>query len=435
MRCAPALLLLIPVLLFADDDTQHILHEIGRSVKDAIIKSDNYICEQDLARFYYVPVSPEIACHQPPVLPNIPLHVQDRLKLDVAVSSGGEIYSWHGEKRFSASTLKDVVSDGPISSGGFSGYLRNIFGERGVLFTFRGRLQADGLELFLFDYKVSLASSHYEVEAVNGEELASFHGSFTARVDNFELHSLTVTADGETLSPKTNICSAETKLIYQSAKIADHESVLPASFNLLMAGRNGTFTESKASFTSCHEYRGESTVSFDVDDKPTASSQPLELSSTVVPAGLILRINLATDIDEDTAYSGLPVDAILRNDIKLKNGEKILHGAQLHGTLTKFIIIYKPEHEVDLTIKFNSVISGNKVYLCEAMHHFVPGFVPGYPSGGGRGRGRGIGSVAPAIQARGNGDEAEGALLFQVKHLHIGRSYSSEFITVNGPAS
>jgi hypothetical protein len=416
MRFLLALCLVLPFALRAEDDWHTILHQIGQTVANAVNQSDNYICAQDLARFYYTGVKQDMTCHQPPELPAVPMLLQDRLKLDVAVSQGSEIYSWHGEHKFSAANVSEVVRQGPISSGSFNGYLRNIFGERGVQFQFKGRSKIKGLELFDFDYLVPLAASHYQIQSEKQFERAPFHGSFAARTDTFELYSLVVTADGDKLSPNTHICAAETSLTYQMVKIADHESLLPASFDLLIGSRNGVFTESKGSYSVCHEYKGESTVSYDSDDNGVVAKPP-ELQTEPLNTGLVLPIVLRTEIDEDTAYAGLPVEALLQHDVKIRKGEKLLRGATLRGTVTQFEIYHLPVHSVSLKLEFNSITDGQKLYLCDATHHVLQTVLQPI---GGRGR-----RMVPMP----SGDPVDGSLIFHVKHLHLSR-YDTEFITV-----
>ena len=204
------LCLLLPSVLCAADDWHQALHRIRQTVDIAVGRSDNYICVQDLARFYYLAPTSAMACRQPPAIPSVPKRVEDRLKLDVAVSQGSEIYSWHGEHKFSASSVGDVVRQGPIASGSFNGYLRNIFGERGVVFIYRGRSTLNGTAMDNFEYEVPLAASHYEIQSGKAFEVAPFHGSFSARTDTSELYSLTVTANAEDVSLKASICSAQT---------------------------------------------------------------------------------------------------------------------------------------------------------------------------------------------------------------------------------
>ncbi len=414
---------LCAALARADDNPATILHQIRLTVNEAVSRSDNYICAQDLSRFYYTTQKSPLACRQPPAVPAVPLRLSDRLKLDVAVSQGTEIYSWHGAQKFSASTVADIVREGPISSGSFSGYLRNIFGDRRVIFTYKSRSAQGGLSLYNFDYQVPLAASHYQLQAGKQFLLTPFHGSFSANSSTYQLYSLTVTADGDQISPKSNICAAESRLTYQLVNIADHESLLPASFDLLVGSHTGIFTESKGKFTECHQYSGESTVHFDLDDPSTPTAAAPELDTEPLRSGLLLQIALRGVLDEDQIYAGLPVEAVLVRDAKIKKGETLLRGATLKGTLTGFRVFHQPAHQVILKIEFDTVVSGAKLYLCHAVHNVDPQYQSGFAGGGRR---RGAMPVAASDQS-----DADGSLTFNTAHLHLDRSFTSTFITVS----
>jgi hypothetical protein len=200
--------------------------------------------------------------------------------------------------------------------------------------------------------------------------------------------------------------------------IADHDSLLPASFDLLIGSRSGVFTESKGVYSSCHEYRGESTVSFDATDEPGGGAKPANLQTEPLNIGLVLPVVLRTEIDEDTAYAGLPVEAVLEHDVKIRKGEKLLRGATLRGTLTQFQIFHQPAHSVNLKLEFNTITDGSRLYLCNARHHVLEGFLS--PSAVGRRR------ITPLVV---NDTIADGSIVFHVNHLHL-HKYETEFITV-----
>jgi hypothetical protein len=412
--------------LQAADDWQRVLKKIEQTVAEAVDRSDNYICTQELSRLYYATTKTDVACRQPPAIPPVSPRLEDRLKLDVAVSEGNEIYSWFGEHKFSAADVSQVVRDGPISSGSFNGYLRNIFGEHGVQFVFQGRSTGDGLDLYHFDYDVPLASSHYSMQAGKSYVLTPFHGSFTAVADTFALYSLTVTATGDQIPQRSDICSAETRLTYQMVQIANHKSLLPASFDLLMGSRTGIFTDSKGKYSGCREYTGESTVHFDMDDTGKPDVTPVELQTEPLKSGVHLPIALRGEIDEGSAYAGLPVDAVLVRNVKVRKDLVLSRGATLRGTVTRFQIFHQPEHRVSLKIEFNSITDGNKLYLCNAIHEIPEVFLPTYAGGGRRMGGvRSIGMQSPPDEP------TDGSMLFNARHMHLDRSFSTNFVTVD----
>ncbi len=63
----------------------------------------------------------------------------DRLRLDVAVGSDQEIFSWHGQKRFQTEEIDQLVTTGPISSGTYFSFLSSIFLDGSAKVDFRGR--------------------------------------------------------------------------------------------------------------------------------------------------------------------------------------------------------------------------------------------------------------------------------------------------------
>jgi hypothetical protein len=421
--------LLIALCLFcagasnAAEDWLLTLQNVRQKVIEAIGRSDNYICMQDLSRFYYDVSNPALACRQPPAVPYTPPRLQDRLKLDVAVSQGSEIYSWHGDNKFAATTVSQVVREGPIASGSFNGYLRNIFGERGVSFTYRGLSKINGLDLYSFDYEVPLAASHYQVQAGKHFVLTPFHGSFSAHAGNFLLYSLVVTADEDKLSQKTDICASETRLVYQSVRIGSHDSLLPASFDLLIGGQEGSFTESKGLYSACREYTGESTLHFDIDDTEKDVAGPAKLESEPLRSGIYLRIALRGQIDEESAYAGMPVEAVLVHAAKIGKGITLPRGAELRGVITRFQIVHRPAHAVVMKLEFNSITDGKTLYLCSAIHAVIPTSPLGFPVGR-----RGSMPVRGMNQLN---EPSDGSMVFNDSHVHLDKSLTSLFITVD----
>ncbi len=143
-------LLLIATCMAADDPSQ-LLSSIKQNILGQISKTANYTCVETLDRAYYRDPGFELALHGPAAIikPANEL-LTDRLRLDVGVSEGQEIYSWHGlSTLFSSAEVADVVRTGPISSGQFIGYLRNIFLSRGIAFSLRSIQRLGWVSVYL----------------------------------------------------------------------------------------------------------------------------------------------------------------------------------------------------------------------------------------------------------------------------------------------
>ena len=161
--------------------------------------------------------------------------MHDRLRLDVAVSEGQEIFSWHGGRKFSSGGIGEVIPSGPVSSGSFVGYLRNIFLTPGVLVTYRGPEEANGEKTEKFDYSVPLGSSHQMLQGFHRSQHVAYHGSFAADAQSYELVKLSVRLDPHADSD-SSICSAEIEMDYGTAKISNQESLIPRLFTLRIVG-------------------------------------------------------------------------------------------------------------------------------------------------------------------------------------------------------
>lgn len=402
-------------------DLHALLNRIGQAVGENISRSDNYICAEDLSRFYFQPPAGR-SCRATLDLNGDQPIVEDRLKLDVAVSQAAEIYSWHGEHKFSASDVSQLIQHGPISSGSFNGYLRNIFGEPKVRFIYRGESKG----VYTFDYSVPLEASHYRLQAAGSDTvLAPFHGSFTADVGNFQLHSLSVIAD-DLAGTAAEICIAQTKVDYREVTIGKHESLLPATFDLAISTKTGVVTDSKGRYSECREYAGESTVHFDMDDAAGGGVGPA-VAAEQLKKGVYLPVTFRGLPEEESAFAGMPVEGVLSRNVKAGKDVVLPRGSVVKGTLTKFQIVHQPEHTVQFAIEFNSVTTAQgKQYLCKAIRYVNTTFQPSYKLSG-RERGR----MGPPSLAPTGGVSGEDASLFETAHLRSKQSFDEVFITVD----
>ncbi|MBV9157339.1 MAG: hypothetical protein JO097_13830 [Acidobacteriaceae bacterium] len=363
-----ACFLFVTLAFLFSDNSSEILKNVRETVAARIKRSANYTCVQTIDRSYFVSAKdllPGCAFEsQTPIRKEI---MHDRLRLDVAVSKGQEIYSWHGENQFSTSAIDSVVRTGPISSGGFVGYLQNIFLNAGVQFTYTGESLNNQESVYGFTYTVPLPVSHYHVQAKQGSLAVPFHGSFSAFTKNFELASLEVIADK--IPDASDLCSIDTEMNYQVAHISGTDALIPALFSLRIDNSSHVYTVSRNEYSQCREFRGESTLRFDDADSAKQSAPVSAAPTEWLPAGLMLHIALRTPIDEKTAYTGDPVEGVLLESVKV-SGDKttIPKGASLKGLITRLEDRYEPERHYYIKIEFDRLSFGNAAFLLHAVH-------------------------------------------------------------------
>jgi hypothetical protein len=291
--------------------------------------------------------------------------MRDRLRLDIAVSEGKEIFAWHGQDKFSgSSTIEDVVRRGAVSSGEFIGFLANIFVRGGVQFEYIGEAVVNGMQTYSFNYVVPLASSGYHVGTRRGRPAVPFHGSFSVRGSDFQLARLTIIADK--IPENSFICSAETEMEYQIAKISGQDALIPSLFTLKMDDVNHRFTVSRSAYSQCHAFTAESTLQFDVRDSAEAGTASQPVNEERLPAGTLLHIALKTPISEETSYTGDPVEGILLHPIRIKGGTVIPKNSAVNGVITLLENFDQPKHYYLVSLEFTRLVSGHKTFLFRA---------------------------------------------------------------------
>lgn len=350
----------------AADDWVQFLEGVREKVAREITKSANYTCVQTIDRSYYrtaKPVSAGCAIAVSEQARKEMMH--DRLRLDVAVSEGREIYSWHGESKFSTSSVGDVVQTGPISSGGFVGFLQNIFITPGVLFSYSGRAVVNGVPIQTFQYTVPLSKTGYHIQAKHGKPVVPFHGSFSANANNFQLTSLELIIDD--IPEDSNICSADSETHYQVANISGKDSLIPELFLLRMEDDVHVYTISRNEYSQCREFGSESKLHFDVKESAAEAGSGNQAAAEPLPAGMTLRIGLRSRIDDRTSYTGDPVEGILLDGVKIPGTERSIEkNALLHGVITKLEYYYEPDKHYLIRVQFDRLTSGRDQYVLSA---------------------------------------------------------------------
>ena len=338
------------------------------------------------------------------------LFMQDRLRLDVAVSEGNEIFSWHGGSKFSSAGVSEVVKSGPISSGSFVGYLRNILFTPGVAINLnKGKSDEN---TYLFDYYVPLKSSAYDIRGRKGSFVVPYHGSFAVRTGTFELQSLSV--DTSDIPKLAQVCSAATKIAYQTVQIAGKSLAIPRSFELHMLDANAVDTFSESEYTECREFRGESTLRFDFDDSPGGPSGAA-VHDQPLPAGVRMHVRLITPIDDHNSFTGDPVRGVLLDPVLVNSGRiSVPKGAIVSGVLSRLELRYQPTREYLVAIRWDRLTSGQNSYLLNATA------ARQYPNG----RRFGPGYSAPSGMVD---DSTEGALVWPSNHFRMDQTFSAYF--------
>src|SRR5580700_10092380 len=145
--------------LAQSEDPKDLLLRVRANVVDTIKRLPKYMCSLTIERAQYAgpPYEPRscdllIAQHNKGTL-KPDLIANDRVRLDVGVAGINEMFSWVGENRFDDKDLFDLVGQGALQVGDFSGFLTTIFGGEDADFTYQGETELNGRALAKFGFQ------------------------------------------------------------------------------------------------------------------------------------------------------------------------------------------------------------------------------------------------------------------------------------------
>ena len=323
----------------SSDDVRAVLLGVRRTVLQTIERLPRYLCTETIDRSVMRPKDslPDRSCDDLSGLRKhgdwkVSMASSDRLRLDVAVSREDEMYSWVGEGGFEDSSLADLVGTGATSTGEFVSFLGSIFNSNAASFTYNGDVHFDGRVLAEFSFEVPKEKSHFRIGNKLSGGTVPYHGVFWADPTTFELVRLSVDADR--VPSGLNVCESATTLDYRQLELNGSNFLIPANVIWTVFKTDGSQFESHTVFSNCHEFRGESTLSFD-DPSGVGGESAAQTAARQVdlPAGLPFALHLTKPIESATAAAGDPFRAELVRPIRGKHGVLVPKGAAVTGRI------------------------------------------------------------------------------------------------------
>ena len=291
------------------------------------------------------------SCEPDPLQSRTHLTSTDRLRLDVAMATNVEMYSWVGESRFDDRDLLDMVSEGAISSGSFGSYLTALFRTDAASFTYHEDLTRDGRAFYEFGFRVPREKSRYLYGKGKHQVLTGYDGTLLVDPSTAELVQLTIRTNGLLL--ETAACYVTSTLDYSRVNLKGVDFLLPSASVLRIAGTNGDVLENHTVFANCHEFLGEATLKFETPDEVAGAdaNHPKGKKIPTIPAGASFVAALTSAVDTTTAAAGDPLQAKLITPIK--DGFKVLvpAGAPVSARIVRLEHFHTDPATVSLAIK------------------------------------------------------------------------------------
>ena len=305
-----------------------------------------YACIETVERQYFEPAPPAVSSSArscPQVLAGIEaetappkLEAIDRLRLEVTVSEGREIYSWPGATRFDSRYIDQIIRQGPIATGSFGTHLLAVFDNPRIQYRFAGEETEGGRRLLEFRFHVPLAASQYRVRVEQSWVPIAYDGSFWLDAGSFALQRFTFWA--EDVPAATSICRLDADLDYQRGPEGSAGFLLPSQSRLRIAFSSGRRTANLTTFSNCREYQAESEVVFEANPQVSdGASVPPSWVRMALPIGLPVVLALETPVDTQTAAAGDQVTARVVDAVRRPGSAAVLipAGATVRGRLTR----------------------------------------------------------------------------------------------------
>jgi hypothetical protein len=317
---------------------QHLLPDLARLPR--------YTCVQTITRKYFrAPFSHPRSCAG-----MIQAHDErtgelkstgwDRLRLEVAIAEGQNVFSWVGAARFEDDNLEELAGRGPLGSGDFGSFLESVLSRATI--GFKGEKAIHGRRLLEYSYDMPVSKSGYLVRTRTEWVPTAYHGTLLLDPGTADVAALTVrTAE---LPDSNPACQANSEVEYQRTAIHDRMVLVPKETRLNTLDREGSEAVSVTTYQSCREYSTKSRMlavapSHDAPG-PGATGPPApapEPPASPISPDLRFDCRIITPINSDTAAAGDPVEGVLRSAINdKKNGFQIPVGARVRGRLVRF---------------------------------------------------------------------------------------------------
>ncbi len=260
--------------------------------------------------------------------------VLDTVRLEIAYVEGKELFGISGSGHIDQAEIGKLVG-GTIGNGDFALLLKEIFQGQSPTFRYKGDVKLDGKSAVCFDYRVGTLQSGYRLSTPSAEAVVGHHGSFWVDPETLDLIQIEQHADD--LPASLGIASASEMLEYGPVHIGSGTFLLPRAAELILIESTGIEHGNRTKFQACHQFVGESVLSF-AEMSPTAAENPVDqqhVTHSTLPDDFTVELNLETPIDSSSSAVGDSITASLRQGINLGRTIAVPKGASLTGHIAR----------------------------------------------------------------------------------------------------
>ena len=293
------------------------LAQLKRAIQADLAALTNYTCVETIER------SGRKSARQP-------FRYIDTVRVEVAVTKDGELYSWPGANQFEERSITDMVGTGAIASGSFATEIRSVFLDNTSVIAWHGEEDIFGRPALRWDYRIPYNLSGWTVQYAGHMGRVSAKGSFWIDAASMELLRLETNADE--IPPDLPVAAVKSTLDYGRVRIGSRSLLLPQRAGLELTELARQQSLNRIEFSHCREF----TVQSALISEPSPESGPAvaPVTELTLPVGLRLSVRLAHGVDSEHAVVGDALFAVVESSAGHKE-TMVPKGAVLRGRIRR----------------------------------------------------------------------------------------------------
>jgi hypothetical protein len=188
----------------------------------------------------------------------------------------------------------------------------------------------------------------------------AYGGTFLVDANTFDLVHLAVRTDQ--LPAEVGSCEAATTLDYGRVRLNDADFLLPTEVHLNIVNVDGSESENRTTYASCHQFVGESTVTF--GEPPArgvlpAAGRPSGVDTPAIPPGLSFTLMFTQPIDTAVAAAGDRIKGRITKAIRGSSSKVLVpEGAVVAARIVKIQHFYGPPSSLIIGVKLETLDTG-----------------------------------------------------------------------------
>lgn len=296
-----------------------LLERIRDQMEENLAKVPNYTCLETIERSVRTGAKRDFT-------------LVDRLRFEVAMVEGREMYSWPGARTFEERTPADVVRGGTTTTGDYALHAKTIFASHAPEFDAGREETWGGRRTVRYGFRVARKESSYRVKVGDKSAIVPYGGSFRADPQTLDLLRLEV--DVSEIPEELGIQRATTEIEYGKVRVGSSDFLLPQRVEFLLRESTGHERRNRTEFSRCRQYVGESEISFEEPGEPHetgGAAQPW----VDLPDGLVIETRLLDSIDTQKSAIGDPLAAEVTFAAKRGGRVVVPKGARLSGRVRR----------------------------------------------------------------------------------------------------